>query len=100
MNAFTAIKPADDIRTFMPGISEAEYELRAKLRAMRNCASALVAKTESDTARLLAWTCSEYVTAYIYAPVHTDTLDEVALFCTRLMVAAMHAEAIDVGGVP
>ena len=95
MNAFTAIKAADDIRTFLPGISETEYELRAKLRTMRNCASALIAKTDSDTARALAWTCSEYATAYVYAGADHDTLSEVGRFCNRLMLTAMQAENID-----
>ena len=98
MNAFTAIKAADDIRTFLPGIDEAEYELRAKLRTMRNCASALIAKTDSDTARALAWTCSEYATAYIYAGTDNDTLSEVGRFCNRLMLTALQAETIDDGG--
>lgn len=97
MNAFTTIKAADDIRTFIPGIDEAEYELRAKLRTMRNCASALIAKTDSDTARALAWTCSEFATAYVYAGADNDTLSEVGRFCHRLMLTAMQAENIDGG---
>jgi hypothetical protein len=99
MNAFTSIKPKDSIRIFLPGINDAEYALRAKLRTMRNCASAMIAKSDSDTARALAWMCSEYVTAYIYASAHNDTLEEVAHFCHRLMVTAMQAEAIDDGAM-
>ena len=95
MNAFTTIQPADPIRTFMPGIDDAEYEARAKLQTMRNCAAALIAKTDSDTARALAWTCSEYATAYLYAGVDHDTLSEVGRFCNRLMLTAMQAETID-----
>lgn len=98
MNAFTAIKKADDILTFLPGIGKAEYDLRAKLRTMRNCASAMIAKTDSDTARALAWTCSEYATAYVYAGADHDTLSEVGRFCNRLMLTAMQAESIDDGG--
>lgn len=97
MNAFTSIQKADDIRTFLPGISDDEYELRAKLRSMRNYASLLIAKTDSDTARALAWTCSEYATAYVYAGVDQNTLNEVGRFCNRLMVTAIQAEALDGG---
>ena len=97
MNAFTVIKPADDIHTFLPGIPEAEYDLRAKLRTMRNCAAAMIARTDSDTARSLAWTCSEYATAYIYAGVNVVTLSEVGRFCNRLLLTAMQVEAIDDG---
>ena len=97
MNAFTAIKAADDIRTFMPGIDETEYELRAKLRTMRNCAAALIAKTDSDTALALAWMCSEYATTYVYAGADNDTLSEVGRFCNRLMLTAMQAESLDDG---
>jgi hypothetical protein len=99
MNAFTAIQKSDAIRIFRSGISDAEYALRAKLQTMRNCASAMIAKTDSDTARALAWMCSEYVTAYIYASAHNDTLEQVAHFCHRLMVTAMQAEAIDDGAM-
>ena len=95
MNAFTTISKPDDIQTFLPGISEEEYQLRAKLRTMRNCASAMIAKTDSDAARALAWTCSEYATAYVYAGADHDTLSEVGRFCNRLMLTAMQAENID-----
>lgn len=97
MNASISVEPADAIRIFLPGISDAEYALRAKLQTMRNCACAMIAKTDSDTARALAWMCSEYVTDYIYASAHLDVLEEVARFCNRLMVTAMQAEAIDDG---
>ena len=95
MNAVTAITKADAIHTFLPGIGDEEYQLRAKLQTMRNCAAALIAKTDSDAARALAWTCSEYATAYLYAGVDHDTLSEVGRFCNRLMLTAMQAETID-----
>ena len=100
MNAHSAIKKADDILTFLPGIDEAEYQVRAKLRTMRNCAAAMIAKTDSDTARALAWTCSQYATAYVYAGADHDTLSEIGRFCNRLMLTAMQAETIDDGGAP
>ena len=98
MNAFTEIKPADDLHTFLPGIGEEEYQLRAKIRTFKNCAAALIAKTDSDTARGLAWTCSHYATAHIYAGTDNGTLIEIARFCNRLMLTAMQAEEIDGGG--
>lgn len=88
---------SDDIRVFLPGISAVEYDLRAKLRTMRSCAGAMIAKTDSDTARALAWTCSEYATGYIYAGVDQETLSEVGRLCNRLMLTAIQAEAIDYG---
>lgn len=87
----------DDIRTFLPGICEDEYRLRAKLRSMRNCAAAMIVKTESNTARALAWLCSDYSTAHVYAGVSNDRLIEVHRLCHRLMVTAMQAEALDGG---
>ena len=41
MNAVTSIEAANDILTFRPGCHGEEYELRAKLKARRNAASAL-----------------------------------------------------------
>lgn len=97
MNALTAIKSADAIRTFMPGIDEAEYKLRAKLQTMRNCAAAMIAKTQSDTARALAWICSDYATSHVYAGSSHLELQETISFCNRLLVTAMQVEAIDEG---
>ena len=48
---------ADDIRIFLPGIGDVEHSLRANLRTFRNCASAMIARTDSDTARGIAWEC-------------------------------------------
>ena len=95
MNAVTAITKADAIHTFLPGIGEEEYHLRAKLQTMRNCAAAMIAKTDSDSARALAWTCSEYATAYLYSGCDDGTLEEVGRFCNRLMLTAMQVETID-----
>ncbi len=98
MNAHTTIEPADDICTFLPGIGEEEYERRAKLRSLRNAAAAMIAATESDTARGLAWIASDYITTAIYAPASPEALDDLAKFATRLMLTAMQAEKIDLFG--
>ena len=95
MNAYTTISKADDIQTFLPGISADEYELRAKLRTMRNCAASMIANADSDTARDLAWHCSDAATAHIFAGASLDRLNEVHRFCHRLMVTAMQAEALE-----
>jgi len=95
MNAVTSIEPADDLATLLPGCAGEERELREKLRAQRNAMSALVATTESDTARQLAWLVVEYVTANLYAPVDLDSLRELRRFCHRLGLVAMQAEDID-----
>lgn len=94
MNMQTAIK-LDDIRTFLPGIDEAEYNLRAKLRTFRNTAASLIASTESDSARQLAWITSDYATGTIYAGVPTATLESIVKLCHRLMVTALQVEEID-----
>jgi|GEM_PF-1433634 len=88
----------DEIRTFLPGIGEAEYELRAKLRALRNTASAMVSNTESNTARQLAWIVVEYATPTLYAPGTPVAFADLNKFCTRLMLTAMQAENMDLFG--
>ena len=94
MNAHTTIAP-DEIYTFMGTISDDEYERRAKLRSFRNAASAMVATTESDTARHLAWTVIEYASANLYAAAPLDWLDRLNLLCKRLMLTAMQVEEMD-----
>jgi hypothetical protein len=88
----------DEILTFLPGIGEEEYAKRAKLRSIRNAAAAMIAATDSGTARHLAWIASDTVTQALYAPGATDALDELIQFCTRLMLTAMQAEKIDLFG--
>jgi hypothetical protein len=95
MNAQTVVKP-DEIYTFLGAISDEEYERRAKLRTYRNAASAMIANTESDTARALAWFTTEYATGALYAPGAADALDDLNKLCRRLMLTAMQAEQIDV----
>ncbi len=87
--------PLDDIRTFLPTIGEEEYERRAKLRSLRNAAAAMIAETNSGTARGLAWIASDYATEALYAARAADALDDLNKFCTRLMLTAMQAEQID-----
>lgn len=102
MNAMTSIVAAerlDDIATFLPGIAADEYERRAKLRSLRNVAAAMIARTESPTARQLAWFCTEYTTELIFSPADAALLDDVGKFCNRLMICALHAERLQtVGG--
>ena len=95
MNTISTIQPLDDIVTFLPGIDLDEYERRSKLRSLRNMAGAMIAQTESPTARQLAWICSEYTTEMVYSPAGASLLDDVAKFCNRLMITAMHAERLD-----
>lgn len=94
MSVMTRIEPADDIRTFLPGIGQDEYERRAKLRSMRNAAAAMISRTDCDAARQLAWLCTEYATEAIYAPFDPGMLDEVGKLCARFMITAMHAERL------
>lgn len=98
MNAPTSFATRDDIRTFLPTISEAEYARRAKLRSLRNSAAAMISATDSATARTLAWLASDYATEALYAPAAASALDDLNRFCTRLMLTAMQAEQIDVFG--
>jgi hypothetical protein len=91
MNAPATIKP-DEITTFLGLIPAEEYERRAKLRSYRNAASALIARTPSDTARYLAWEVIEWATPNLYAPAPLEWLDQLNVLAKRLMVTAMQAE--------
>jgi hypothetical protein len=102
MNAFTSIAPTaetDDITVFLPGCHGEEYEVRDKLRRLRNVAAALIARTESDTARQLGWMASDYCTAWLYAPASLEHLRDVRRLCHRFLLCAMQVEFIDDEGV-
>lgn len=91
-----ATVPLDEIRTFLGSIPAEEYERRAKLRSYRNAASALVARTESDTARALAWQVIEWASPWLYQPgAPLEWLDQLNTLAKRLMLTAMQAESMD-----
>lgn len=89
----------DDIRTFLPGISDEEYQARARIRAHRNAAGAVIARSQSSTARQLAWIASDWASEAVYTPAETTWLWDVAKLCSRLLITAMQADRLEtVGG--
>ncbi len=93
MSAPATAKP-DEITTFLGAIPAEEFERRAKLRSFRNAASAMIARTPSDTARYLAWEVIEWATPNLYAPAPLEWLDQLNLLAKRLLVTAMQAEEL------
>lgn len=94
MNAAATIQ-RDDIAIFLPGIGDEEYAKRAKLRSLRNAATAMIGSTESGNARSLAWMANDYATGALFAPGAAHALDGLNKLCTRLMIVAMQAEQLD-----
>lgn len=97
MNAPVTIRldPLDEIRTLMGPISDDECERRAKLRAYRNVATAMISTTQSDTARVLAWQAIEWISPNLYAPAPIDFLDALNQLVSRLLRTALTAEDLD-----
>ena len=94
MTIQTAIKP-DEIYTFLGTIPDDEYERRAKLRSYRNAASAMLAPTQSNTARHLAWEVIEWVSPNLYSPCPLEWLDKLNQLAKRLMLTAIQAQEMD-----
>ncbi|SMQ74279.1 hypothetical protein SAMN06297468_2510 [Altererythrobacter xiamenensis] len=84
----------DDIRTFLPNIGEREYALRARMRSLRNTASAMIAKTECSASRQLAWIVVEAATDWLYAAAQEAELEDLNRLFNRLMLTAIQAENI------
>ena len=99
VTAIAPIAAADEIELFIPGIGEEERALRAKLRAYRNAATALVGSTGSANARARAWMAIEIVTDWLYRPADNATLQEIARFANRLTLTAVQAEALKDEGI-
>lgn len=97
MNAPARIKldRLDEIRTLLGPISDEEYERRAKLRAYRNAASAMISATHSETARVLAWQAIEWISPNLYAPAPLEFLDLLNQLVSRLLRTAITAEDLD-----
>lgn len=85
----------DEIRTFLPDIGESEYQLRIKMRRLRNVAAKIISSTGSDTARMLAWHASDYATNWLYAPANDSEIEDLNLLLNRLLKTALHAQDID-----
>lgn len=94
MNARATI-PLDAIRTFLGAIPDDEHERRRKLESYRNAASALVARTDCDTARQLAWLVIEWATPFLYTPAPLEWLEQLNQLAKRLMLTALQAEQMD-----
>lgn len=84
----------DDIRTFLPNIDPAEYALRAKMRSLRNTASAMIARTDCSVSRQLAWIVVETATDWLYSPAQEAELEDLNRLFNRLMLTAIQAENI------
>lgn len=93
--ADTLAERADDLHIFLPGISEQEYQARARIRSLRNVAAAMIAKTDSDTARQLAWIASDCGTGWLYQPASEAGLADLHRFMNRLLLTAIQAENIE-----
>jgi hypothetical protein len=86
----------DEISTFLGTIPAEEYERRHKLRSYRNAAMALIARTDCDTARQLAWQVIEWAAPFLYQPgLPLEWLDQLNLLSKRLMLTALQAEQMD-----
>jgi hypothetical protein len=86
----------DTITTFLGAIPDDERERRAKLESYRNAAMALIARTQCDTARFLAWQVIEWAAPWLYqAGVPLEWLDRLNTLAKRLMLTALQAEEMD-----
>lgn len=86
----------DEIPVFLGKIPLEEYERRAKLRSHRNAASALVAYTQSDTARALAWIVIDWASPWLYQPgLSLEWLDQLNKLSNRLMLTAIQAQSME-----
>lgn len=81
----------DDITAFLPGISDAEYKLRRRLRSARNVAVKAIGDTPDGIARNLFILLREHADAWAYAPASLAELAEIVEQAQRLYVAADNA---------
>ena len=98
MNAIASAPRLDDIRCFLPGINDAEYEIRSKLRSIRNAATGMIGITGCPTARQLAWIANDWITDTIYAPADRAWLADVQKFGNRAMILSLQAQRMEMGG--
>lgn len=94
MNAPIKIK-LSPVEVFMGPLPDEERELREKLRSYREAASAMIATTQSDTARILAWQAIEWLSPWLYAPAPMPWLEKLSRLVSRLLRTAITAEDLE-----
>ena len=93
MNAPVTIDP---LRTILGELPADERDRRAKLMAYRNAASAMIAQTQSDTARWLAFVACDWINPFLFdRAVPVEFLDRLTVLVSRLLKTAISAEEID-----
>lgn len=93
MNAPVKIDP---LRTILGELPAEEHERRSKLMAYRNAASAMIAQTQSDTARSLAFLACDWIAPFLFdRAVPVAFLDRLTVLVSRLLKTAITAEEID-----
>jgi hypothetical protein len=93
LNAAPVIDP---LRTILGPIPDDEHERRSKLMAYRNAASAMIAQTESGTARALAFAACDWIAPFLFdRAVPVAFLDRLTVLVSRLLKTAITAEEID-----
>lgn len=86
----------DTIRTFLGPVPDDEHERRAKLLAYRNAAMGMVAQTESDTARWLAFVASDWISPFLFdRAIPAEFLDRLTVLVSRLLKTAITAQELD-----
>jgi hypothetical protein len=91
MKALTTMK-LSPVEVFMGPLPDDEREVREKLRSYREAATAMIAKTQSDTARILAWQAIEWISPNLYAPAPVEFLEQLRQLVSRLLRTAITAE--------
>lgn len=93
MNAPASIDP---LHTILGPLPDGEHERRAKLMAYRNAASAMIAQTESGTARALAFMACDWIAPFLFdRAVPVEFLDRLTVLVSRLLKTAISAEEIE-----
>jgi NAD-dependent DNA ligase len=86
----------DTLATFLGPIPDEERERRAKLMAYRNAAAGMIAQTQSDTARWLAFVASDWINPFLFdRAIPVEFLDRLTMLVSRLLKTAITAEEIE-----
>jgi hypothetical protein len=87
--------PLDSIRTFMGNIPDDEHEQRRRIQTCRNAGTVKATRTESPSARALAWMVAETASEWLYAPASVEWLEQVTAYLLTLLRAADQAELLE-----
>ena len=103
MNMHSTSQPSialDEIRCFLPKVSDAEWQQRNRIRVARIVATGRIVELQAGTAVQLLWMVVDTATTWMLRPATPAMLEKVVEQCRRLLIVADTAAQLETADGP